>query len=708
MKCMTKSIFCFCILFGLTAQGRFLELTPRHDKWEKNSVLACATYLTQFEWDHSKGPRYYSTLCSYEPAFGSWTICINHMINENNRLNPQLLFNKSIETVRECCSCAGSQTGISMEYYYNSLYNASLHTKIDDGNIKDAFVTYPITVNETMRRKLGNAYHFHAYNLDISNYYGVLLSVFFVCVFIISTFFNYVDHTGLNTIVFKFKVLNYIRGYLTLPTLLTHHAEYSSYKNIIIGLFPTRLESIILFSYLLLHMLLLCIDYHYDPYNLLFKSKSLQLTRLLADRAGILAFAQFPLIILFSTRNNVFEFFTGFRYSTFIMFHKWIGRIMVLDSMLHGVCYSIYALRSKIWETSAKQLYWQFGVFSLWVALIMLILSLGIVRRHYYETFLYTHIVLAILFFYSCWKHVAKLGWKEWIVASLVIWTMERITRVIRMINFGFPSAKLQLFGEDLIKVTIPKGNWKIQPGQYAYAYFMHPLIFWQSHPYTVMEAKGSLELIVRAKKGASKTIWKSCVKNGGSMKMRISLEGPYGLERGLHTFHSVLFLAGGTGLPGPLFHAIELGTLLTNGSKKTIHLMIVVRGQDILQAFRHELNKLKELKVEVTIYNTESEPTSAEHATDLTLQRESAVDSNTPLLSTRNTLSELQNFVQVFNRRPKIEKIIRTECRASKSLAIVTCGPPKFVDNIRNLTAKQVISNPDHDIEYFEEFQCW
>ena len=41
-------------------------------------------------------------------------------------------------------------------------------------------------------------------------------------------------------------------------------------------------------------------------------------------------------------------------------------------------------------------------------------------------------------------------------------------------------------------------------------------------------------------------------------------------------------------------------------------------------------------------------------------------------------------------------------------SLAVVCCGPPVLVDDVRNTVSQKLLGYPERIIEYFEEYQCW
>ncbi|CAI4798418.1 ASN_HP2_G0050580.mRNA.1.CDS.1 [Saccharomyces cerevisiae] len=57
---------------------------------------------------------------------------------------------------------------------------------------------------------------------------------------------------------------------------------------------------------------------------------------------------------------------------------------------------------------------------------------------------------------------------------------------------------------------------------------------------------------------------------------------------------------------------------------------------------------------------------------------------------------------------RPNVEKLLHEVGDLNGSLAVVCCGPPVFVDEVRDQTTNLVLEKPAKAIEYFEEYQSW
>ena len=390
-------IWIWVFSFGLVCAEKVPIRTPKKDVWEHNSVVACASYLNKLSWEFEHEHRaYYALLCEYTPAFGSWALCVHDMLEDRGQF--EQLFDKSLDNVRMLCSYVSPQaSNITSAQYYNALGNATsyLHEDFQD----DQVLSFPVRIRKDVRQRIGNAFHGYAKNLDISNLYGSTICYYFFGTMLLLSFLQYLNYNVFNLALLKIRFINYFRAHFIIPTLLSSHADYFSVNAFVTGLLPTTFESLLLTGYLSLHTLLLFINYEFDQYYIVFYSKAVQVARYFGDRTGIMAFKHFPLIILFSTRNNLFEYLTGFSYSTFITFHKWIGRMMVLDSMLHGISYFIYALLNHSFISSNQLQFWRFGVLALILGCLIFLLSFGFLRKHYYETFLYSHIILAILFF---------------------------------------------------------------------------------------------------------------------------------------------------------------------------------------------------------------------------------------------------------------------------------------------------------------------
>lgn len=65
-----------------------------------------------------------------------------------------------------------------------------------------------------------------------------------------------------------------------------------------------------------------------------------QVIRYVADRTGVLLAANLPLVWIFSARNDPLLWITGWSYSTYSHFHRWVARITVAEIFVHSVVYT--------------------------------------------------------------------------------------------------------------------------------------------------------------------------------------------------------------------------------------------------------------------------------------------------------------------------------------------------------------------------------
>ncbi|CAI5004241.1 CPS_HP_G0129170.mRNA.1.CDS.1 [Saccharomyces cerevisiae] len=699
-----------CCLSGASASP---AKTKMYGKLPLVLTDACMGVLGEVTWEYSSDDLYSSPACTYEPALQSMLYCIYESLNEKGYSNKT--FEKTFAAIKEDCAYyTDNLQNMTNTDFYNMLNNGTTYiVQYSEGS---ANLTYPIEMDAQVRENYYYSYHGFYANYDIGHTYGGIICAYFVGVMILASILHYLSYTPFKTAFLKQRLVRYVRRYLTLPTIWGKHASSFSYLKIFTGFLPTRSEGVIILGYLVLHTVFLAYGYQYDPYNLIFDSRREQVARYVADRSGVLAFAHFPLIALFAGRNNFLEFISGVKYTSFIMFHKWLGRMMFLDAVIHGAAYTSYSVFYKDWAASKEETYWQFGVAALCIVGVIVFFSLAMFRKFFYEAFLFLHIVLGALFFYTCWEHVVELSGIEWIYAAIAIWTIDRLIRIVRVSYFGFPKASLQLIGDDIIRVTVkrPVRLWKAKPGQYVFVSFLHPLYFWQSHPFTVLDSiikDGELTIILKEKKGVTRLVKKYVCRNGGKASMRLAIEGPYGSSSPVNNYDNVLLLTGGTGLPGPIAHAIKLGKTSAATGKQFIKLVIAVRGFNVLEAYKPELMCLEDLNVQLHIYNTMEVPALTPNDSLEISQQDEKADGKGAVMATTLEQSPypLEFDGAVFHHgRPNVEKLLHEVGDLNGSLAVVCCGPPVFVDEVRDQTANLVLEKPAKAIEYFEEYQSW
>jgi predicted ferric reductase len=261
-----------------------------------------------------------------------------------------------------------------------------------------------------------------------------------------------------------------------------------------LGNAPTIGQGLYIAVLIVLNIILTAINYKTTPAHLWFQNTSQQIAGYMMYRTGVLSFAMAPLVFLFSGRNNLLQWITNWPHSTFLLLHRWIARLFVLQALLHTVlAVGVYA-EMGIYSVQAKLPYWAWGVVGTFFACIMLITSTLFFRRLSYEIFLISHIIMAALVIIGSWYHVVLRfdildGFTMWLWTACAVWFFDRLVRVIRMVKIGSRRAKVTEIGEGYVRIDVSRVRWGSSPGQKVYIYFpsLNPLRPWENHPFSVL-----------------------------------------------------------------------------------------------------------------------------------------------------------------------------------------------------------------------------
>lgn len=680
------------------------------EKW-KYMVFACRTPLALYKWG-TNITSYYPKLCGYEPFTGSIVNCIANELDFGSNS-----FNKSMNRFSNTCRNYG-KANYTLDDFYDMYHNASQYM-LQTSDLKGLNLTktkfyQPINITHTQIAKTLTYYEYFYFNFDKASMLAGIMYLYFVLVFIIVGTGNLIKRLGLQG-KFNNRFINFLRTHISLPALFNgKHTEAPAFLKVFSTLLPTRMESIVVFLFFCLNILLTTVHYHFETSV---EPADVQMMKFVADRTGLLSFGLIPLLIIFAGRNNILTTLTGIPYSTFIVFHKWVARFMWIHAMIHTAGWTAYAVKYKYVAYYSSQTYWQWGIVATILGGLILFQAFHVFRNMAYETFLFIHIVLAILFIVGCWWHCYSLGWLEWIYVSWAVWIFDRLLRVVRMSLFGFKNAEIQLIADDTFKITVKNSKWFAPfPGSFGYVYFITPTMFWQSHPFTIVESvsnKNESNIFVKTKKGITKRLNKQLAKlPDGKKTIRISVEGPYGHRAPVEKYDTVLLMAGGNGIPGPFHHAYDLSKR-ESSSKKNIKLNWVIRHPEALQWFQTELKALANTNVEVNVYitapKTDEVDTSSNEEKKEASSDEAELKGQVKISNPADIISSLSSHVNFHHGRPNLEEIILNEFRAESgpSVAVMSCGPSKMGDSIRSLVAKHLNESKGR-VDLFEESQVW
>ncbi|KAF2502862.1 hypothetical protein BU16DRAFT_554894 [Lophium mytilinum] len=293
-------------------------------------------------------------------------------------------------------------------------------------------------------------------------------------------------------------VNHWIRANIIVPAPFGSHHQRLYYWCAV----PTRLEAIIVLSYWAINIIFSCLHYRAFIGNLYWNNISPQVWRYVADRTGILSYANLPLLWMFSGRNNIFIWATGWSFSTFNIFHRHIARIATLQAIVHSIAYTEMYLIGGYYKEEYDELWFIMGVVATVLMSFLLVFSSVWLRKRYYEAFLLIHIVFSIVVLVGLFYHtdIYDGEYDPYLWPPVAIWAFDRFLRIVRLVfcnlNLRFSGKKLQHTNTiasysketDAVRLEIIPGSafLKPNPGQH---YFLYQPLSWkgyENHPFTL------------------------------------------------------------------------------------------------------------------------------------------------------------------------------------------------------------------------------
>lgn len=390
-----------------------------------------------------------------------------------------------------------------------------------------------------------------------------------------------------------------------LATFLQAPAFGSSHASPVFGLgfVPTRGQSLYILVIWALNIAFSTAGYVVrDPMSW-YETLEQQLLVYISNRVGVLSFVNLALAVLLSTRNNPLLWLTNWSHSTYLLIHRWIAVISVLQACLHSALYLAFYLDPANTEGSyaeeSKLDYWIWGIIATLSLSLLLPFSIFKFRQKMYSAFLASHLTLAILAMIGCLLHIYyryqwQWGYETWVLIAFGFWGFDRaLARPLRILLNGRRRAYVTALDDGYLQLVIPG----VEAQGHVYVYF--PTLtwrFWESNPFSVVRVGGcsaksndaaseigsssdkageknsvkntrcegdhGLELLVREMDGITKTLANHAGSPAGVL---VWVEGSYGTHTSALSHHgptlaypNTLVIAGGVGIAGVLHNITE------------------------------------------------------------------------------------------------------------------------------------------------------
>ncbi|KAK9449711.1 ferric reductase like transmembrane component-domain-containing protein [Limtongia smithiae] len=403
-------------------------------------------------------------------------------------------------------------------------------------------------------------------------------------------------------------------------------------------------------------------------------------------RAGWIAIAQFPLVVLLAGRQNLIGYATGLSYDRLRILHRWVARIMFLFACMHwgyqSVQWNEYGLVSMEWTTDACP---PTGV-AAWALLFwMNVSTLAPFRNMAYEIFIIQHVIVFFGFIVAVVIHLPVIYSRVYVYLPIGLWLFDRVARVAVTIlqNRTLATAHITVLpGDEVVELNITAPTFKTySAGQHVYLNFPR-LRFWQSHPFTVVKSSpGELTLFVQVRKGFTKQLLKYDGK-----KFTAILDGPYGgTQSDISGFDSAVLISGGTGITFALSQLSDLAARVSRGEVNALRRISIIWSvknkewtKPVQDAITSSMFTLQSSDIDVTfdLYVTQG-ATAIE-----------SVSSDADSLAPENKHLSSRMSTHVGRIAQATDFIVPTICNAHGETGVFVCGPVEMESDVRNSVA--------------------
>ena len=279
-----------------------------------------------------------------------------------------------------------------------------------------------------------------------------------------------------------------------------------------------------------------------------------------------------------------------------------------------------------------------------------------------------------------------------------------------RNIGSGGTQAVVEALPGDAVRVTIHMARpWTFRPGQYMFV-TVPSVGLWTSHPFSLAWSsdseeepsdpekgliqsrtdvlalpRASMSAIIRKRDGFTHAMFKKAEQSSG-FTTNVLVEGPYGGQHSLHSYGTVLLIAGGVGITHQLPYIRDLIVGFSNGtvSARRILLVWIIQSPEHLEWIRPWMTTVLALDhrrdiLRIQLFVTRPRSTKEIHSPSST--------------------------VQMFPGRPNVETLVELESDSQVgAMAVSVCGPGNLADDVRRAVRRLQTRN----VDFIEESFSW
>ena len=269
-----------------------------------------------------------------------------------------------------------------------------------------------------------------------------------------------------------------------------HNRELQLSRAISVGTLPGRFHALLLTLYAISNIAYcLVLDWA--------RSDAASVVAELRGRSGILAAINLVPTVLFALRNNPLIGVLGVSYDTFNLLHRWAARIVIVESVVHTLCWTVNSIQSggmhQVHESLTTSTSYRWGMIAAAFFVFILCQSLSPVRHAFYETFLTGHRIAVLIALIGVYVHLEKANLPQtpFLQCVFMLWGGEWLYRIYKIVHYNVSrhrctKVKIEAMQNEACRVTLytPRA-FPSTPGQHAHVYI--PSLGWfGSHPFSV------------------------------------------------------------------------------------------------------------------------------------------------------------------------------------------------------------------------------
>ncbi|KAJ4125037.1 hypothetical protein NW768_009378 [Fusarium equiseti] len=492
-------------------------------------------------------------------------------------------------------------------------------------------------------------------------------------------------------------------------TAILRHVRASTLGNIP-GL-PSGGYTFVILGYLIINIVVTFT--HLDNQNMPLLSN-------VASRTGWMAIGNLLIVVLLSLKNTPVVILLNSSYEHLNILHRLAGYTTLVFSIVHACSYAaVFGAQDLLERLLVKEEV--FGMIALG-SFIILASAGAVLRAWWYELFYYLHVTFWFIAVIMTGLHQPEPSKKTMYVVcvSAGIWALERIVRLTRLIANGVNNTvTLTPLPNGGTRVTLAKAPFGSTSGKHGFLWIPTVRAV-ETHPFT-MVAINPLEFVVAAYDGFTQTLHDCALRNPG-IKLKASVEGPYGALPDVRGYDKVILIAGGSGASFTVGAVLDMIKKLDTNADVAIEFIWMIRNQAFLCWFTQHLETLHQYRrVSIKVYvtrastaeavpqrqpSTSSNTSTSSGSVDLDPEKEVIAQDNfntrpspdpgrddDPLpaahLSTSNTA--------IYSGRPDIASLIKESIESmpsDKRVLVMGCGPKTLMSAVQDATAGAIMDN--------------